>query len=39
VSAAFAGLWGDTLPVLEELLNEDYSPVAVSRALMTKFGG
>jgi len=40
VSAAFAGLWGDTLPVLgKELLEKDGSPVAVSRALMTKFGG
>ncbi len=39
VSEAFAGLWGDTLPVLAELLTSDGSPVAVSRALMTKFGG
>ncbi len=39
VSAEFAGLWGDTLPVMEELLESDGSTVAVSRALMTKFGG
>ena len=39
VSAAFTGLWGDTLPVVTQLLESDGSPVAVSRALMTKFGG
>lgn len=39
VSAAFEGLWGDTLPALGELLTSDGSPVTVSRALMTKFGG
>jgi hypothetical protein len=39
VSAEFAGLWGDTLPAIGELLESDGSPVAVSRALMTKFGG
>ena len=39
VSADFAGLWGDTLPAIGELLESDGSPVAVSRALMTKFGG
>lgn len=39
MSGPFVGLWGDTLPVLVELLSSDYSPVAVSRALMTKFGG
>lgn len=39
VSEPFAGLWGDTLAVLGELLASDGSPVAVSRALMTKFGG
>ena len=38
-SAAFTGLWGDTLPALGELLASDGSPVAVSRALMTHFGG
>ena len=32
------GLWGDTLPVLGELLQADCSPVAVARALGTKFG-
>ena len=37
VSETFAGLWGDTLPVLEELLASDGSPVAVARALGTKF--
>ncbi|HRR33055.1 MAG TPA: DEAD/DEAH box helicase [Kiritimatiellia bacterium] len=39
LSDAFAALWGDTRPVLGELLEEGGSPVAVSRALMPKFGG
>lgn len=39
VSTAYAGLWGDALPVLGELLQKDGSPVAVSRVLMPKFGG
>ena len=39
VSATYSGLWNDILPVLGELLDADGSPVAVSRALMTKFGG
>lgn len=38
VSAAFAGLWGDTLSGVLEILDSEGSPVAVSRALMTKFG-
>ncbi len=38
VSETFEGLWGDTLPVLGELLSADGSPVAVARALGTKFG-
>ncbi len=39
LSGAFAGLWGDTLPAVAGLLESDGSPVTVSRALMTKFGG
>jgi len=39
LAAPFTGLWGDTLPVLGELLERDGSPVAVSRALMPRFGG
>ena len=38
VSGPFAGLWGDTLPAVEELLASDGSPVSVARALGTKFG-
>ena len=34
----YDALWGDTRPVLDELLEESGSPVAVSRALMPKFG-
>ena len=34
----YDALWGDTRPVLDELLDEHGSPVAVSRALMPKFG-
>ena len=34
----YAGLWGDLLPVLREGFQES-SPVALSRALMAKFGG
>jgi superfamily II DNA or RNA helicase len=37
-SGTFAGLWGDTLPVLAQLLEHDGSPVAVARALSTKIG-
>lgn len=39
VSEPFAALWGDTLPVVRELLASDGSAVAVVRALGTKFGG
>jgi superfamily II DNA or RNA helicase len=39
LSAPFAGLWGDTLTGVGALLDPDGSPVAVSRALMPKFGG
>ena len=38
VSEAFAGLWGDTLQVVRQLLASDGSPVAVARALDTKLG-
>lgn len=34
----YDAFWGDTRPVLDELLDEHGSPVAVSRALMPKFG-
>ena len=39
LSDDFAALWGDARPALGELLEEGGSPVAVSRALMPKFGG
>ncbi|MDR2850135.1 MAG: DEAD/DEAH box helicase [Verrucomicrobiota bacterium] len=39
LSAAYAGLWGDTLPVLGELLEENGSAVSVARILLPKFGG
>lgn len=39
VAAAFAPLWGDSLSTVRELLERDGSPVAVSRALMPRFGG
>ena len=38
VSETFTGLWGDTLQVIRQLLTSDGSPVAVARALGTKFG-
>jgi superfamily II DNA or RNA helicase len=39
LSAPYAGLWGDAWTVLVELFETGGSPVAVSRALMPKFGG
>ncbi len=38
LAEGFSALWGDARPVLGELLEEGGSPVAVSRALMPKFG-
>jgi hypothetical protein len=37
VSAAFEGLWGDTRPIVTQLLESDGSPVSVTRALSTRF--
>jgi hypothetical protein len=39
LGAAFAGLWGDTLAVLRELLEEGGSPVALTRGRMPQVGG
>lgn len=38
IAETFAGVWGDTRPVLAQLLDSDGSPVSVVRALTTKFG-
>jgi len=38
IGDVFAELWGDTQPVLVQLLDSDGSPVSVVRALTTQFG-